>query len=616
MPKKHQAKDFEFLEGLDPIRRRPEMYIGDTGSGGFHHLIKEVVDNAVDEHLDGHVNRIWVNIDPEENVIQVRDNGRGIPISEHPEKKMPVLTGVFTHIHGGSKFGKGAYTSAIVGLHGVGVKAVNALSTWLQVWTVRRKKVWTQEFEEGEPTTEIERDTIKIKRGTIVAFQPDPAFFGDVKVDVKKVTGWLRDTAYLCPGLRIKLKVKGQKAQLFHTERGLEDLLEEMKGEADFTHEPVVIQHELVDVAFAWSDGEGERWKSYVNVSPTPDHGSHVNGVKQAVQRVIAQSSGKKLKGEDIRDGLIGVVHAHVLKPKFRGQTKTCLENKEVKGEVQEVVEDAMRRFVAANSSTTKVIVERAQRLQAARKKFRVEQKAIKATKLKKGAVGVLPGKLIEVPDCPSDKRELFIVEGDGALGTVRDARVRTRHRGQDIHFQEVLPLKGVPLNVVRHGLAKIVKNKEIEGIFKTIGTGVGPLFDLSRARHSKVFILTDADPDGKHIRALLITLFTEYFPRLVEDGRLWVVLNPLYRGVTTRGDKAYGDTIEEVQQQLKRAKCHITRFKGLGEMDADDMRPCIDPATRKVMQVKWGGRKDQERITLYMDKDSTARKELLGVVE
>ncbi len=612
----YSAKDFDFLEGLDPIRLRPAMYIGDTGEGGLHHIVKEVIDNAIDEHLDGHVDHIKVCVNTADQVVRVEDNGRGIPVSKHPQKKIPILTGVLTHIHGGSKFGKGAYTSAVVGLHGIGIKATNALSTWLSVYTKRRGKVWGQKFERGEPVTKVVRVKKRLKRGTVVAFSPDPKIFGKNKLKPKKILKWLRDVAYLCPGLKITFRVDGEQPVEYLSNDGLSELLLDLTSELDLLHEPLVIKNDSFDLALAWTDAEGEHWKSAVNVSPTPDHGTHVVGVKKALHTVLNEHAGKRYRGEDLRDGIVGLIHAKVLEPQFRGQTKVKLENPEVADEIQEVVSDLFRRWIAENASTAKAIIERAKQLQAAKKKFRSEQKAIKGTKVKSGAKGILPGKLIECPDASPTERELYIVEGDSALGTVVDARVERRRKGKrTYHFQEVYPIRGKMLNVARKGgLDEVMKNKEVEGLVKALGTGIGPSFNLAKARHTSVYLLTDADPDGKHIRALLTALFARFLHEMIEDGRLRYVRNPLFRGVTS-SSIAYGDTIEEVQKQLKTSKCRITRFKGLGEMRAEDMGISIDPKTRKELIVGLE-EDDRELVLTYMGKDSSVRKRILGITE
>lgn len=613
----YAATDVEFLKDLEHIRLRPEMYIGDAGISGYHHLIKEVVDNGIDEFLDGHVTRLIVSINTKTGVIQVKDNGRGIPVDKHPDTGESTLTGIFTRLHGGSKFGKGTYTSAVVGLHGIGVTATCALSESLQVWTVQKGKTYTQSFERGIPTGVVRVAKQQIKKGTAVVFKPDPEMFVGVKVNPKRIRQWLRDTAYLCPGLKVTYKVDGKK-EVFFAESGLEDLCKLLTEGAELLHEPIVFQHEEFDMVLVWANVEGEHWKSWVNVSPTPEHGTHVNGVKKAVHTVFNEYAGKKLKGEDLRDGLIGFVHAHVLEPKFRGQAKVRLENKDVEESVREIAENTLRRFISEKPQLAKAVVERATELSKARLKFRSEQKAIKGTRVKSGAKGIMPEKLFECPDVSPDDRELFIVEGDSASGTVVDGRVMLKQKkGKPVHFQEVYALRGKLLNVARkEGLEGALKNKEVEGLIKTLGTGVGPSFNIDKARHSRIFILTDADPDGRHIRALLLVLFTRFFPQLIEAGMIHAVRNPLFRGVTAN-KRAYGDTVEEVQEALGTSNCRISRFKGLGEMNAEDLRESsLDPKTRDVARVYWENDSDRELVLDLMGPDATLRKEILGVVE
>lgn len=613
----YAATDVEFLKDLEHIELRPEMYIGDAGVGGYHHLIKEVVDNGIDEFLDGHVTRLVVSLNTKTGVIQVKDNGRGIPVDEHPDTGESTLTGVFTRLHGGSKFGKGTYTSAVVGLHGIGVTATCALSESLQVWTVQNKTTYTQQFERGVPVDGVHKAKQHLKKGTAVVFKPDSEMFNGIKVNPKRIRRWLRDTAYLCPGLKITYKVDGKK-EIFFTKSGLEDLCKLLTEGTELLHEPIVFQHKEFNMVLVWANVENEHWKSWVNVSPTPEHGTHVNGVKRAVHIVFNEHAGKKLKGEDLRDGLIGFVHAHVLEPKFRGQAKVRLENKDVEEKVREIAENVLRRFIAEKPQLAKAIVDRAKQLSEARKKFRSEQKAIKGTRVKSGTRGIMPEKLFECPDVSPEERELFIVEGDSAAGTVVDGRVMLkRKRGKPVHFQEVYSLRGVPMNVAKKGsLEEVVANKELGGLIKVLGTGVGPSFNLAKARHSRIFIMTDADPDGRHIRSLLLTMFAKFYPQLIEEGMVYIVRNPLFRGVTSN-KCAYGDTIEKVKEALGTSNCRISRFKGLGEMNAEDLQVCgLDPKTRDVAKVHWEDDKDRELVLEYMGPDVAIRREILGVIE
>lgn len=625
--KHYNGEHIRILENLEPIRLRPAMYIGDTDADGLHHILEETVSNAVDEYMDGHVTAVGVKIDTVNQIAIVVDNGRGIPVSKHKKTGLPLLTAVLTKLHSGGKFGHGAYTSAVAGLHGIGIKATNALSERLSVWTVQNEKVYHQTFERGEPTTKVTQAKIKMQSGTRIMFRPDPKIFKGVKFDVIRIRKRLQYISYLCRGLVIEFKVDNEPTERFVADGGLTDMLTmQLEKETDCTalHTPIVVSESLIDVAFVWTDdshglnGGSESWLSFVNVTSTPEHGRHVSGVKRAIQKVLQDqaANGKygKLKGDYLRDGIVGIVHAHILEPEFRGQTKRSLQNKEVEEQVQEIVESALRKFVAANPDVIKQILERAVLLRDAKKKLREQQKAIRETKVKQGAKSILPGKLCEAPDCSPNERELFIVEGTSAFGSARDARVTL---AENVHFQEILPLRGKVKNAAEVDIDKILANAELTSITQAVGTGIGPAFNLDKCRYNGIYLLMDADSDGKHIQALLLTFFAAHMPQLIEDGRLFVVQSPLFMGVTV-SQRVYGDTVEEVRAQVKgNAKTRITRFKGLGESEAADLQVyAMAPKTRKVMQVQWGGKKDQELVLAYMGKDPVYRKRILGVEE
>jgi len=623
MPKKsaYDANNIEILEDLEHIRLRPSQYIGDTGIDGLHHLLKEVIDNAVDEYMDGHVSAIGIKLDTETQTVVVIDDGRGIPVSIHPKAGVSTITAIFTKLHSGGKFGRGAYTSATGGLHGVGIKATNALSEQLTVWTNRRGKVFSQEFKKGEPTTKVRAVDNKLKKGTVVKFKPDFSIFKKVKFDPRRVRSLLRDISYLCPGLKIELRVDQEPAEVFYSKNGLTDMLVSLMGDGvSKIHEEIItVSTAEVDAVFAWTDREtGELWKSFVNVVPTTDHGTHVQGAKKAIQQVLSDYVDKKVKvkDEDLRDGLIGIVHAHVKEPEFRGQTKTKLGNTEVETLVATPVETALRKFATGNSQAVKSIVERAAELFNERAKFRARQKAIRSTKVKQGARGILPGKLCEAPDCDAETRELYIVEGDSAFGTVKNARILSGDKVRKVHYQEVLPLRGKVMNAAKKGgLDEVLKNSELSGVTQALGTGIGPAFDLEKCRYKAIYLLMDADPDGKHILALLLSFFAQYLPRIIEDDKLRVVLAPLFMGVTST-TRVYGDTIEEVKTKLGKAtKFRLARFKGLGESSALDLRAyAMDARTRNICRVLWNGKPDQDLVLQYMGDDSTARKILLNI--
>ncbi len=609
----YKAQSIQILKGLDHVRRRPGMYIGDTGQKGYHHLLREVVDNVVDEFLDGHVTRMHVLLDTKTQRAEVRDNGRGIPVAQHPQAKISTLTAVFTKLHAGGKFGQGAYTAAVAGLHGIGIKAVNALSTELQVWTKRNKKTWTQQFARGEATTGVVQTDRKLKRGTVVRFTPDGKIFGKAKWRPKLVRQWLRDLQYLCPGLKIRFTVDGQHED-FHAEGGVAAMLQDATKEQELLADPICITTDEFDLAFCWTDLPGEFWRSFVNTVRTSNHGTHVQGAKRALVDSL-QDPKSKFRGEDLREGLVGVIHVRVMEPLFKGQTKSKLENPETEEMVHAAVQQYLQHYLAQNPQVAKKLRERAGRLQKARDKYRAEQKAIKGSKVKKGARGLLPGKLVEAPDCSPDERELFIVEGDSANPGPARVTKKTK-KGKLYHYQEVYPLKGKNLNAARNDLATVAKNVTIKDLFTCIGTGVGDVFDIRRCRYSAIYLLADADPDGRHIVALLLSLFVRHMPELIQADMLRVVLNPLYMGSTAK-KRVYGDSTDEVLAQFgPKDKPTIRRFKGLGESNADELQEyAMDPRSRRILKVVWDVDNDTRLVLLYMGEDSAARKELLDLV-
>jgi DNA gyrase subunit B len=614
----YSAQDIQILKGLEHVRKRPAMYIGGTDVKAYHHLLREVVDNGIDEHLDGHVTHVLVNIDTKTQVVEVRDNGRGIPVEKHPKAGISTLTAVFTKLHAGGKFGTGAYTSAVAGLHGIGVKAVNALSDSLDVWTCMKKgTVWHQHFTRGDPTTKVERsDRVMKSTGTIVRFRPDTIIFGDAKWRPSKIAAWLHDIAYLCPGIHLRLTVDGQKIT-YHESGGLAALLEASTADQQLLNDPILLTTPDCDVAVAWTDGEGESWRSFTNVISTPAHGTHVQGARKAITDALnAVGEGSRFRGEDLREGLVGAVHVRVLEPIFRGQTKSKLENPEVETKVYDALRQHLTKVFAQNPDLVKKLQDRAKRLQSAREKYKAEQQAIKGTKVKKGARGLLPHKLIEAPDCTPAERELFIVEGDSAGGSARAARIAFKKNGKDVHFQEVYPLRGKLTNAARkQDLAAVAKNDSIKDLFTAIGTGVGDTFDIRRCRYNTIFLLADADPDGRHIVALLLSLFAQHMPELIRADMMRVVQNPLFMGVTAK-QRVYGDTVEEIRAQCG-DKALIRRFKGLGESNPKELQEyAMDPKSREVLRVSWDDESDMRLILSYMGTDTEARRELLGIIE
>jgi DNA gyrase subunit B len=615
--KKYGAEEIVMLQGLEHIRARVSMYLPNAETEGLHHLLHEAVDNAIDEFLDGHVTRIEVTLLPTGAIVQ--DNGRGIPVEHHPQANCSTLEAVFTRLHTGGKFKKGAYTSVTSGNFGVGMKATCALSSSMTATSVRDGQAWQQQYAQGKPTTKVAKVKSDMVAGVKVEFSPDPIIFGsDWKWQPKRVAVWLRDVAWLCPGLTILLTVK-DKILEYHSEDGLVGLLQHETAEAACQGNLVTVQTPEFDVAWVWTDIEGEHWRSWVNVVNTPSHGTHVQGAKRAISDFLLSLTDLKLRGEDLRDGLVGAVHARVLEPKFQGQTKQRLENSEVEQAAYDAVTQYLTQHKQELQETGLAIIARAKRIQDARQKFRAEQAAIKGTKVKRGARGILPDKLIEAPDCTPEERELFIVEGDSAGGTVKKARVERQRKGHGRYiYQEIFQLRGKVANASRKGeIEDLLKNQEIKDLVTAIGTGVGDSFDLGKCRYGGIYLLADADPDGKHIVALLLSLFATHLPALIDADLIRVVQNPLFMGVSAK-QRVYGDSVEEVKDKLgNRGDIRITRFKGLGESNASDLQIyALHPDTRRILQVAWDRREDATLVQKYMGHDAAARKEILGIVE
>lgn len=625
---RYDADQIQVLGDIVAIRKRPNLYIEDLEMAGYHQLLREIIDNSIDEWVAGNAKFIQVQLNTTQQIIQVKDDGRGIPIGQKKELGISALTAVFTKSHAGAKFEDGAYDGGTSGLHGIGGKATCALSEWLQVWTAQSGKVYTQRFAQGVPSSEVVvAKKARLKRGTVVRFKPDREIFADTKVvfSPKRIAAHLEDVSYLCPGLKITFIVDDKDPVSFQSSAGLGDMLvqRELK-DVETLHEPVVHHSRTLDFALVWTkEVEGEKWRSWCNTVGTAQHGTHVDGLKKAISRAFAhnaQVKKEKLRGDDLRDGLVVLVHAKLKEPQFRGNTKARLSNVEVVDQVCHIATPILKQWVDSNAGVVKSLVQKALELRNARQQFRAKQQAIKGVKVKAGARGILPEKLTEAPECDASIRELYLVEGDSAGGLVSQARVKTLF-GRDqkaVHFQETLKLRGKGLNVAKKSdFDKILANREVQAIVQSIGAGVGDSFNLAKCRHRGVYILSDADPDGKHICALLLAFFARYMIPLIEDGRLYVVLAPLFMGVSAT-QRVYGNSMKAVKAQLKqRANCRIARFKGLGESDPDDLRAyALAPLTRRVMKVVWGGVKDGKAALRFMGNDVAVRKALLGLQE
>ena len=601
----YEVTDIQVLEGLEAVRRRPGMYIGSTDVRGLHHLVLEVVDNSVDEALAGACDRIEITINPDKSVTVV-DNGRGIPIGPHPTQKNPdgepmdALEVVMTILHAGGKFGGGGYKVAS-GLHGVGVSAVNALSEWLEVEVQRDGKIYRQRYERGRPVTPVKavgkaknKDT-----GTRTTFLADTSIFqtSDFKYDV--LMQRFREMAFLTRGLTIHfvdnrpLRAKPASREMsFYFEGGIAAFVRYLNKNRTVLHQPVYVEKQVngtkVEAAIQYTDGYAESMFAFANNINTVDGGTHLTGFRSALTRSLndyARSKGllkdkdSNLSGDDTRQGLTAVLSVKLTDPQFESQTKGKLGNAEVRGHVESVVSEALSDFLEKQTREAKKIIQKCITSSRAREAARKARDLV----IRKSALEsmTLPGKLADCSDRDPARTEIFIVEGDSAGGSAK--------QGRDRRFQAILPLRGKILNVEKARLDRILNNKEIQAIITALGTGIGAQFSLSTLRYGRVVVMTDADVDGSHIRTLLLTFFFRYMEPLIADGHLFIAQPPLYR-IQTRQGPHYVYTEEEKDQILKQQKdsnMTLQRFKGLGEMNPDQLwETTMNPTNRTLLQV------------------------------
>ena len=596
----YTAGQITVLKGLDAVRKRPGMYIGSTSGRGLHHLVYEVVDNAIDEAMAGFCSVVRVTLH-EGNVVTVEDDGRGIPVDVHPTEKIPGVQLAMTVLHAGGKFDKNTYKVS-GGLHGVGVSVVCALSEYLDVEVCRDGKVHHQRYERGVPVMPLTVTGKSQGTGTRVKFKPDPQIFTELAFNDDILAGRLRELAFLNKGLTIVFsdeRHEQQAQEVYRYDGGLVEYVAFLCGKRTPLHDkPISFEvsrpEAEIELAMQYDDGYAENTHTFVNNINTHEGGTHLTGFKAALTRTIndyARRAGlfKKddsLSGDDVREGLTAVLSVRVMEPQFEGQTKTKLGNSEVRGAVEVAVNERLAAFLEENPKSARVIIDKS--LQAAR----AREAARKARDLarKKSALegGVLPGKLADCSNSDPAMCELYIVEGDSAGGSAK--------QGRDRSYQAILPLKGKILNVERARIDKILSNDEIRAMITAIGTGVKEDFDLAEARYHKVIVMTDADVDGAHIRTLLLTFFFRQMPELIEEGYIYIAQPPLYRIAKGRKEfYAYSD--EEREQVVKRLSngrlddvrgVNIQRYKGLGEMNPDQLwRTTMDPEYRTVMRVR-----------------------------
>jgi DNA gyrase subunit B len=599
----YKASNIQVLEGLEAVRKRPAMYIGDTGQRGLHHLINEVVDNSIDEALAGHCDHIIVQIN-NDGSMTIQDNGRGIPVDMHPKLGLPAVEVVLTKLHAGGKFDKDTYKVS-GGLHGVGVSCVNALSTWFNAEIHRDGEIHRMGFEKGITTTPLTTDGKTDKTGTIITFSPDPEIFTQtVEFKFNIIAERMRELAFLNPQVTIELIDEREEdedlgKEVYHYEGGVRDFVKYL-DESRESHmpEPIYIEGEVegvpVEMAMQYNSTYAENVHSYVNNINTREGGSHVSGFRRALTRslktyaeknkIIKSNSKISISGEDFREGLTAVLSVKVAEPQFEGQTKTKLGNSEVQSAVEVTVYDQLNEYLEQNPKTAKKIIEKVVLAAEAREAARKARQLVQRKSVMSG--GGLPGKLADCSIKDPEHCEVYLVEGDSAGGSAKMGRNRS--------FQAILPLRGKILNVEKAKINKILENKEIQAMITALGTGVGhgeEDFDVDKLRYHKIIIMTDADVDGSHIRTLLLTFFYRYMRPLIDNGHMYIATPPLYR-ITAGKNIEYAwddDTRDKLVKELKkgRRKFDVSRYKGLGEMNPEQLwETTMDPETRTLQQV------------------------------
>ena len=602
------ADQIQILEGLEAVRKRPGMYIGSTSSRGLHHLVYEIVDNAVDEALAGYCDTIDVSIN-EDNSITVIDNGRGIPVGINQKAGIPAVEVVFTILHAGGKFGGGGYKVS-GGLHGVGASVVNALSTWLEVTIFNEGKIYRQRYERGKTvySLKVVGECEPEQTGTMVTFLPDPEIFEETIFDFGTLKHRFREIAFLTKGLKIVARDKREEEEkevTFHYEGGIKEFVQYLNKSNTALYDDILYfegnkDGVMVEVAMQHNDAYTENTYGFVNNITTPEGGTHIVGFRNALTKTfneyarknkLLKESEQNLTGEDIREGLTAIISVKIEDPQFEGQTKQKLGNSEARGAVDGIVSNQLEIYLEQNPAVAKIIIEKSLLSQRARDAAR---KARELTRRKSALDGTsLPGKLADCVDKDPSKCEIYIVEGDSAGGSAKTARSRAT--------QAILPLRGKILNVEKARLDKIYANAEIKAMITAFGTGIHEDFDISKLRYHKIIIMTDADVDGAHIATLLLTFLYRFMPELIKQGYVYLAKPPLFK-IEKNKKIHYAYTEQEqadILAEIGMDGCNIQRYKGLGEMDAEQLwETTMDPESRILMRV-------------VMDEDSTSELDL-----
>jgi DNA gyrase subunit B len=655
------AQSIQVLEGLDPVRKRPGMYIGGTSTEGLHHLIWEIVNNSIDEAMAGRCDRIGIRFLPD-NVIEVEDNGAGIPVEIHPQTKKSTLETVLTVLHAGGKFGGDGYKIS-GGLHGVGVSVVNALSEWTKAEVHREGKVWVQEYKRGVPVASVKPVGKSDHTGTIITFKADSEIFPEIKYSWTKVLDYVRQQAYLTKGVKILIEDRREattpelaykiRRHGFYFDGGIISFVKFLnRGKEVKNDMPVHIEKNVddvnVEISFQYTGGYKEHLHSFANNIFTPEGGMHVTGFKMALTRVLNDYAKKNnllkekdgaMTSDDLKEGLTAVVSVKLRNPQFEGQTKSKLGNAEIRGIVSSVTSEGLSDYLENHPGNTKAMIEKCLLTVRAR----IAARAAKDAVLRKGALEgmTLPGKLADCTTRDASRSELYIVEGDSAGGSAK--------QGRDRMFQAILPLRGKLVNVEKTSLDKVVKSDTLKPIIIALGTGIGETFDYNRLRYGKIIIMADADVDGSHIRVLLLTFFYRYFEELISNGNIYIAQPPLYRiqkGKDIRyvysdeekdkvveelrlkasekkaSKKAVEKTEEISQEELeeaggeveKIAGVSIQRYKGLGEMNPQQLwDTTMDPAQRKMLKVCIEDAEEADRIfDILMGNDVEPRRRFI----